>query len=58
MLADSFKTYLENYDLRSNSDKFEIQNNFLSKSSCVLPGSKIFEIMFFGTKFTDLDTKT
>jgi hypothetical protein len=24
----------------------------------VLPGSKIFEIMFYGTKFTDVDTKT
>lgn len=43
---------------QSDDGKFEIHNNFLSKNSCVLPGSKIFEIMFYGTKFTDVDTKT
>ena len=30
----------------------------MSKQSCVLPGDKIFEIMFFGTKFSDNDVKT
>ena len=58
LLTGSFKQYLENYDLQQNDDKFIIHNNFLSKSSCVLPGTKIFEIMFFGTKFSDIDTKT
>ena len=62
LMTTSFKQYLMNYNLwdKSNQDgdKFEIQNNFLSKNSCVLSGSKIFEIMFFGTKFTDIDTKT
>ena len=59
-MTSSFKNYLEHYNLydKSNSDKFEIQNNFLSKNSCVLPGSKIFEIMFYGTKFTDIDPKS
>jgi len=59
MLTSSFKQYLENYDLYSRTnDRFQIQNNFLSKSSCVLPGSKIFEIMFYGTKFSDIDFKS
>lgn len=54
-LTKSFKRYIENYDLMVNDDKYKIENNFLSKSSCVLPGHKIFEIMFFGTKFSDID---
>lgn len=58
LLTGSFKQYLDNFDLSGKEDRFNIQNNFLSKSSCVLPGSKIFEIMFFGTKFSDLDVKT
>ena len=44
--------------MHSADEKFQVHNNFLSKSSCVLPGSKIFEIMFFGCKFSDLDVKS
>lgn len=35
--------------------KLEIKSTFLPKNSCILPGSKIFELINFGTKFTDLD---
>ena len=57
-MTGQFKKYLENYDLSYQEHKFHIQNNFLAKNSCVLPGNKIFEIMFFGTKFSDMDIKT
>ena len=59
LLTGSFKTFLDNYDVYSNdNDKFQIQNNWLTKNSCVLPGNKIFELMFKGTKFSDCDVKT
>jgi hypothetical protein len=45
----NFKNYLENFDLRNNKDKIDVNSNYLSKNSIVLPGSKIFEIMDQGT---------
>jgi Rad3-related DNA helicase len=58
LMVSGFMQYLQNYDLMYNKDKIDITNNFLSKKSCVLPGKKIFEIIFFGTKFSSLDVKT
>ena len=58
LMTSSFKRYLENYDLFQGNDNFTVQSPYLTNNRCVLPGSKLFEIMFYGTKFTDVDTKT
>ena len=59
MLSGNFKTFIENYDLsHNNPDRLAINSNYLAKNNCVLPGRKISEIFFLGTKFTDLDVKT
>ena len=39
LMTTNFHRYLLNYDIYSTSEKFHIQNSFLSKKSCVLPGS-------------------
>lgn len=51
--------YLEQYNIKQpDTKRLKIENNFLAKNSAILPGSEIFEIMMFGTKFVDLNIKT
>ena len=59
LLTGSFKTFLDDYDVFDKTGgALDIQNSWLTRNSCVLPGSKIFELMFRGTKFSDCDAKT
>ena len=59
MLSGNFKAFIENYDLsHHNQDRLAINSNYLAKNNCVLPGWKIQEIFFLGTKFNDLDVQT
>jgi hypothetical protein len=49
---------MENFDMNQNSMKINVNNNYIPKNSCVLPGKKIFELINYGTKFSNLDLET
>jgi hypothetical protein len=49
---------MENFDMNQNSMKINVNNNHIPKNSCVLPGKKIFELINYGTKFSNLDLET
>ena len=38
--------------------KININNNHIPKNSCILPGKNIFELIDYGTKFSNLDLES
>ena len=49
---------MDNFDMNQNSMKINVNNFHIPKNSCVLPGKSIFELINYGTKFSNLDLES
>lgn len=56
-MALHFKKFMENLDIQNQPDKIQIDSFHLNAQSCVLPGNKLFEVVFEGTDFTHFNFK-